>query len=50
MSSILDAVHRFDVSVAQGESLVVKDYKKWPTALPVRSHFRPRLFDRTNVL
>lgn len=50
MSIILDAVCRFDANVAQGENLVVKDYKKWPTALPVRSHVWLRQFDLTSVL
>lgn len=40
----------FDVNVAQGENLLVKDYKKWPTALPVRLHVWLCQFDRTNML
>jgi hypothetical protein len=37
--SVSAAVRRFNLKIAQGENLVVKDYKKWPTALPVRLHF-----------
>ena len=50
MWSIPDAIRRFDVNVAQGENVLVKDYKKWPTALPVRLHVWLCQFDRTNML
>ena len=44
MSSIPDGVRGFDMNVAQGENMVIKDYKKWPAALPVRLHVWLRQF------